>query len=169
MTVASPISGAVDSDVDVVVRPMTRADLDGVADLFRTAGDDAIHHRFFTLGDRVVDAHLADLRGRSHPRCHVAVADGRVVGISELAPVDDGVEEVALLVATGLHHHGIGTALMSAARADARRRGVRSLVAEVLATNHLMLEVFAAAGATLSHEAEEVLVTVPVGPGGAAS
>ena len=47
------------------------------------------------------------------------------------------------------------------ALADARLRGVRTLVAEVLATNHLMLEVFTDAGTTLSREDGEVRVTLP--------
>lgn len=165
MATAVTHAGAPFAQQDVLVRPMTYADLNAVAELFRTAGDDALHDRFFTLGDRVVNAHLADLGGPSHPRCHVALADGRVVGIAELSPVKAGVEEVAFLVATGLHHHGIGTTLMATALADARRRGVRSLVAEVLATNHLMLQVFTEAGATLSGVGQEVRVTLPVSPG----
>ena len=72
---------------------------------------------------------------------------------------------VWFFVATGLHHRGIGTTLMATALADARRRGVRSLVAEVLATNHLMLQVFTEAGATLSGVGQEVRVTLPVSPG----
>ena len=150
----------------VSVRPMRVEDLADVIDMFRTAGPDALHNRFFTLGDRVVSAHLADLAAPSRPRCHVAVANGLVVGIAELAAVEPGTEEVAFLVASGMHHHGIGTMLMAAAVADARFRGVRALVADVLATNHLMLEVFADAGATLSRQAEEVRVTLPVDQSG---
>ena len=146
----------------ITVRPMRLDDLAEVIDLFRTAGPDALHNRFFTLGDRVVTSHLADLASPSHPRCHVAVADGHVVGIAEMAVVEPGTEEVAFFVASGMHHHGIGTMLLAAAVADARFRGVHALVADVLATNHLMLGVFADAGATLSRQAEEVRVTLPL-------
>jgi GNAT superfamily N-acetyltransferase len=148
--------------VSLTVRPMAPDDLADVTEMFRTAGDDALHNRFFTLGDRVVTAHLSELVAPTHPRCHVAVYEGHVVGLVELAPVSSGVEEIAFFVATGLHHHGIGTALMEAAIDDARDRGVRELVADVLATNHLMLEVFAAAGATLAHETDDVCVSLPV-------
>ena len=151
----------------ITVRPMCIEDLDEVTALFRGAGVEALHNRFFTLGDRVVAAHLADLAAPSHPRCHVAIAESRVVGIVEMAPMGAGTEEVAFLVAAGMHHHGIGTTLLAAALADARCRGVRTLIADVLATNHLMLEVFADAGATLSREDGEVRVTVPVSKSGA--
>lgn len=158
--VASP--GTVVTQDAVTVRPMRIEDLGEVTELFRTAGEDALHDRFFTLGDRVVAAHLAELGAPSHPRCLVAVVDGRLVGIAEMAPVKADTEEVAFLVATGMHHHGIGTILLSAAMADARTRGVQTLVADVLAANHLMLEVFRNAGATLSRAADEVHVALPV-------
>lgn len=151
----------------ITVRPMRLEDLNEVTALFRAAGADAIHNRFFTLGDRLVAAHLADLAAPSRPRCLVAISQGHVVGIAELAPVEAGAEEVALMVATGLHHHGIGTKLLAAAQADARRRGLRTLLADVLATNHLMLEVFSDAGATFSHDDGEVHVTLPIGRKGA--
>ena len=147
----------------VTVRPMCIEDLDEVTEMFRSAGEDALHNRFFTLGDRVVTAHMADLAAPSHPRCLIAVANGSIVGIAEMAPLEAGTEEVAFLVAAGMHHHGIGTTLLAAALADAWCRGVRTLIADVLATNHLMLEVFADAGATLSREDGEVRVTLPVG------
>lgn len=162
MTAAVTSPGGAISQDEVTVRPMRLEDLGEVTELFRTAGEDALHNRFFTLGDRVVAAHLADLRAPSHPRCLVAVVDRRLAGIAEMAPVKAGTEEVAFLVATGMHHHGIGTTLLSAAMADAKLRGVRTLVADVLATNHLMLEVFRNAGATLSRYVGDVHVAVPV-------
>lgn len=162
MTVAVASAGPVDAREVVAVRLMSVADLGEVTTMFRTAGEDALHNRFFTLGDRVVAEHLADLSAPSHPRCLVAVAQGRIVGIAELAPVEADIEEVALLVATGHHHHGIGTILLAASLEDARSRGVRTLIADVLATNHLMIEVFRAAGATITHQGGEVRVTLPV-------
>jgi len=162
MIAAATSPEAVVAQAAVTVRPMNIEDLGDVTDMFRTAGEDALHNRFFTLGDRVVAAHLADLRAPSRPRCLVAVVDGRLVGIAEMAPVKAGTEEVAFLVATGLHHHGIGTTLLSAAMADARLRGVQTLLADVLATNHLMLEVFRNAGATLSRDSGDVHVALPV-------
>lgn len=146
---------------EVQVRPMQSDDMDAVSKMFFTAGKDALHDRFFTLGDRMVSEHLLELASPHGPRCLVAVADGQVVGIVEMAEVAPQTEEVSLLVATGLHHHGIGTRLLTAALADAQLRGVRTLVAEVLATNHLMLEVFTDAGATLSRQGTDVRVTLP--------
>ena len=162
MTATVTPPGDVASQDAVTLRLMSVEDIDEVTALFRTAGEDALHHRFFTLGDRVLNAHLAELSASSHPRCLVAVAGSHIVGIAEMASLDAGTEEVALLVATGMHHHGIGTTLLDAAMADAQGRGVRTLVADVLATNHLMIEVFRNAGASLSHDAGEVQVTLPV-------
>jgi len=162
MTAEVRSRGGVVAQDPVTVRLMRIEDLGEVTELFRTAGEDALHNRFFTLGDRVVAAHLDDLRAPSHPRCLVALANGHIVGIAEMAALGKGTEEVAFLVATGMHHHGIGTILLSAAMADARTRGVQTLVADVLAANHLMLEVFRNAGATLSRAADEVHVALPV-------
>jgi len=162
MTEAVPSTEPVVEQDTITVRPMRIEDLGEVTDLFRNAGEDALHSRFFTLGDRVVAAHLDDLRAPSHPRCHIAFANGHVVGIAEMADLGKGTEEVAFLVAKGMHHHGIGTTLLSAAIDDARGRGVRTLVADVLATNHLMLEVFRNAGATLSRDVGDVHVALPV-------
>lgn len=162
MTGASTPAGPLVAQDPITVRPMCVEDLGEVTDMFRTADEDALHNRFFTLGERVVNAHLADLQAPSHPQCHVAVARGHIVGIAEMAPVEPGSEEVAFFVATGMHHHGIGTTLLASAIDDARFRGVRTLVAEVLATNHLMLKVFRDAGATMSREDGEVRVSLPV-------
>ena len=146
---------------EVRVRPMRADDMDAVSELFFEAGEDALHNRFFTLSDRMVREHILELANPRGPRCLVAVADGHVVGIIEMAAMGIQVEEVALLVAAGLHHHGIGTRLLSAALADARLRGVKTFVAEVLATNPLMLEVFTDAGARFSREEGDVSVTLP--------
>jgi GNAT superfamily N-acetyltransferase len=143
------------------VRPMRADDMDAVSEMFFTAGDDALHNRFFTLGDRMVSEHVLELSDPRGPHCLVAVADGHVVGIVEMAEVGQHIEEVALLVAAGMHHHGIGTLLLTEALADAWRRGVKTFVADVLTTNHLMLEVFTDAGATMSREGGDVSVTLP--------
>jgi GNAT superfamily N-acetyltransferase len=140
---------------------MRTDDMDAVSELFFNAGEDALHNRFFTLGDRIVREHIHEFLHPGGPRCLVAVADEHVVGIVEMAEVRPLVEEVALLVAAGLHHHGIGTRLLTAALADARLRGVKTFVADVLGTNHLMLEVFTDAGATLSREGADVSVSLP--------
>ena len=166
MSVVAEVSSQVTIQ-EVRVRPMTADDMDAVSEMFFTAGDDALHNRFFTLGHRMVSEHIRELAHPGGPRCLVAVVDGNVVGIVEMAEVEPQVEEVALLVAAGLHHHGIGTMLLTAALADARLRGVKTLVAEVLATNHLMLEVFADAGAAFSRADGEVSVTLPTRERGA--
>jgi GNAT superfamily N-acetyltransferase len=146
----------------VQVRPMRSDDMDAVSEMFSAAGEDALHDRFFTLGVRMVSEHLLELASPHRPRCLVAVADGEIVGIVEMAEVGTQTEEVAFLVAAGWHHRGIGTMLLTAALADARLRGVRTLVAEVLAANHLMLDIFTDVGATLSRQGIDVRVTVPI-------
>ncbi|WP_187271947.1 GNAT family N-acetyltransferase [Aeromicrobium terrae] len=152
--------------MDVCVRLMRAEDLDRVADLYCEAATEDIHDRFFTIGRHIVETHLADLASVDGPRCLVAVGhDDQIVGVVEMASVGDHAEEVALLVASSLHHHGVGTTLLAAAVEDARARGVCLLVAEVLASNHLMLDVFANAGATLARDGGEVTVTLPITQG----
>ena len=76
---------------------------------------------------------------------YVAVerASGRIVGHLCLEPLRTGVEEIGVAVEDRLQRRGIGRALLRAAIASARRRGIGTLEATMLAGNtgiHRLLE-----------------------------
>jgi GNAT superfamily N-acetyltransferase len=62
--------------------------------------------------------------------------------------------EIAFLVADDAHGLGIATLLLERAATDARAEGVEWFVADVLAINHPMLEVFADAGFKVERHAD---------------
>lgn len=117
------------------------------------SGDAPELERFYaqlTADSRVSRFHGAS-RGISHQQAEwfaaadhrrrdgfVAVADGRIVGHLVLEPLGSGDEELAVAVDDGVQHHGVGTLLLVAAIASARLRGIRRLVAWVMAENGAM-------------------------------
>lgn len=72
----------------------------------------------------------------------IAERDGQVVGHLVLEPVRPGVEELGVVVADDVQHHGVGSLLMAAAVASARLRGVRSLRAWIRPDNEAMRRLF---------------------------
>jgi GNAT superfamily N-acetyltransferase len=73
--------------------------------------------------------------------------DGEIVAVGRYDRLDDPSEaEVAFVVADDYQHHGIATMLLQELAVRARRAGIRSLRAEVLAENATMLSVFRSAG-----------------------
>ncbi len=68
--------------------------------------------------------------GRHVSRFLVATLDGTVLGCGELAPLSDRLSEIrSLVVTTGSRGTGIGTAVLAALVAGARRQGVPRLCA----------------------------------------
>ena len=137
------------SDGGVVrIRPATAADEDRLLALHEAASDRSIYLRYFSLnrraGDRYVDKVL---HGGEDEIVLVAEQQGVVVGMAgctRLGRTADG--EVAMLVADSHQRRGVGTLLLEHLAAVARRAGMRSFVADTLADNGLMQQVFTDAG-----------------------
>jgi GNAT superfamily N-acetyltransferase len=74
----------------------------------------------------------------------------RLIGVANYSVSDDpSVAEIALVVAHEDHLCGVGTALLKNLAQIARNRGIRRLVAEIMAENHLMLQVLSECGLPL--------------------
>jgi GNAT superfamily N-acetyltransferase len=103
----------------------------------------------------------------------LAVLAGRVVGCGSYEVAGDGSRsaEVALAVSDDMHRRGVGTLLLEHLVSLARVRGVRAFVAETLAENALMMQVFADAGLrarrALADGVYEVSFPLPAGKGDA--
>ena len=77
----------------------------------------------------------------------VALDDGAVVGVGRYEGIDDrSVAEVAFVVADHLQRQGLGTTLLALLVDHARANGYTNFVAQLLASNSCMREVFAHSG-----------------------
>lgn len=132
----------VHSAAPVIVRPLRPSDAEGVGRLLDGLSETDRYRRWFTGG---ADVHAA-ARDAAHHAGMIAVAGDRTVGHGLL--VDDAEEgcEVAFEVDPAWRHHGVATQLLAALVGQARRRGRRTVAADVLSENADMLAVFAEHG-----------------------
>ncbi|MFE0677221.1 GNAT family N-acetyltransferase [Streptomyces sp. NPDC058867] len=133
----------------VRIRPVRRSDHDQVRGLYEEMSPENLRLRFFTAGrasagpaaDR---ACAADRPGR---RALLAETAGRVIGIAEYDTAGSAHSaELAVAVADGLHHRGVGTLLLEHLVSAARAEGITSFTADALSENHEVLRLFADLG-----------------------
>lgn len=151
----------------VVIQPLVASDTAALLHLHEQLPERDRYLRFFTLGQ----AHLAAFVNRlttaddAHRGALGAIADGELIGVAHYEVLDDPTEaEVALVVNHSIQTHGVGTLLLEHLVSLARDRGVRRFVAEVLAENRQMIDVFANCGLAVSihHEGPVLHLTMPL-------
>lgn len=129
------------------IRLLDAADRPAVERLFAEASEADLYTRFFTLSRAAVAHHVQHLFGPGGSTLtYVVERQGAVLGIADVEREDEHTAEIAFLVADGLHGLGIGTLLLERAADDAQERGITTFVADVLAVNHPMIQVFHDAG-----------------------
>src|SRR5690349_7705702 len=126
---------------NVEVRPVTPADAGGLLALYEGLSPDDRRLRFFS--SYRVTAERADefARVAEHGGFgFVAVEQdsGDMVGDARCGPVDDGLTDMAVTVRADYQGAGLGRLLRDALSAEARRRGIKVLVADVLCDNRRM-------------------------------
>jgi acyl-CoA synthetase (NDP forming)/GNAT superfamily N-acetyltransferase len=87
---------------------------------------------------------------------------GRLVGVVQVLPAGAGTAEVAVVVDAADRAHGVATALLEAAAALSRRRGVDRFIALVLAQNGRMLRVLTDLGLPLGVTREGTALRVEI-------
>ena len=136
------------------VRLLRLEDRLAVTTLFDSCSEDNLYTRFFTVGHGVVTHHIDHLFDRAaDARTYVLLRAGRMIGIADVERCDGSTSEIAFLVADDSHGLGIATLLLERAAEDARAEGIAWFVADVLAVNHPMLQVFADAGFRIERHA----------------
>lgn len=125
-----------------MVRPVVPDDLPGLDALLGALTDRDRYRRWFTVA---TDLHRA-AAWATHPGKDalglVATApNGEIVGHAALIPVGDGRAEVCFEVAGPWRRRGVAGRLLAELARDAPRRGLQTLVAQVLAENVDMLAV----------------------------
>ncbi len=127
----------------VTVRQTDAADESALLAFLSGLSLEARRLRFFTVAANMAQAaHLATTTDAQH--CGLIARDeaGVIVGHATYVQLDETHAEVAVEVADHLRGHGLGTILIERLAVTAEERGITHFVAEVLAENRAMLDVF---------------------------
>src|SRR3569833_3916305 len=140
------------------VREAGPADREAVRQLHAGMSPENLYLRFFSLS-RGIGGEAAD-RSCRRPGPGLAALGawtaGDLVGVASYEPTDEeGVAELALIVADGTHGRGVGTLLLEHLVALARARGIQAFRADALTQNHAVLRLFADAGLALQRRSED--------------
>ncbi|MFA3872608.1 GNAT family N-acetyltransferase [Streptomyces sp. MMCC 100] len=134
----------------VRIRAVEPGDHDQLEGLYAEMSPDNRRLRFFSAGSRsagpAADTVCAPAR-RGH-RALLAERAGQVIGLVEYHADDDAprTAELAVAVADGLHHRGVGTLLVEHLVSAARADGITGFTADALSENHEVLRLFADLG-----------------------
>jgi GNAT superfamily N-acetyltransferase len=137
----------------VVIRPVEPADLDALDTLLSGLDGPSRYRRWFSAA---TDVHRA-AAWAAHPEANDAVGlvasalDGDLVGHGAFVAIDDVSAEVCFEVAAPWRHHGVAGLLLAELERQAQRRGIATLVAEVLPENADMLAVLREHGPCHEH------------------
>ncbi|MFD5240331.1 bifunctional acetate--CoA ligase family protein/GNAT family N-acetyltransferase [Streptomyces tendae] len=136
----------------VRIRAVEPRDHDQLEGLYAEMSPDNRRLRFFSAGSRsagpAADTVCAPAR-RGH-RALLAERAGQVLGLVEYHAASDAphTAELAVAVADGLHHRGVGTLLVEHLVSAARTDGITAFTADALSDNHEVLRLFADLGLT---------------------
>ncbi len=148
----------------VELREATLADEPAVAAMYEEMSSEDRYLRFLGAGSMGLAAAKRACRGTTPSHLALlAVLDDEVIGLAEHEPTDvPGEVEVACAVADGRHRRGVATVLLEHLVRRAMDSGVRIFVADVLAYNHPMLDVFADMGLRIERHIASGVVEVRI-------
>lgn len=132
----------------VAIRTIAPADAHAVLDLHMRLSEHDRYLRFFGTGTWMLNT-VADRITRDFDDEHAAVGawlGDKLVGVAHYETSEGTTAEVALVVDGTVQARGLGTLLLEHLASHARHRGVTRFVAEVLAENNRMIQVFLDAG-----------------------
>ncbi|WP_051760457.1 GNAT family N-acetyltransferase [Herbidospora cretacea] len=154
--------------VDLVTRPMTPDDAQGVREMHVRCSPESLRLRYFGPVPRLSDAVMrlfTDPERGTTLVTHVAGEPGNVVAMTNLMDLAPGEAEVALLVEDRWQGRGLGRVLLRHALALAPSRRASVVMASVYATNKRMLSLLEGAGAEKPSMTGMVLdVRLPLAP-----
>ena len=130
----------------VRIRPIGPDDRDGLTRFYGSLSADSMEARFHGAMPGIGDGTARFFCGPDHEHreglvAEVADAEGRpaIVGHVCLEPTRTGGAEMAIAIADGWQHHGLGRAMLGRAIAWARGHGVAQLRASVRMSNGAMI------------------------------
>jgi RimJ/RimL family protein N-acetyltransferase len=136
----------------VHLRPIRPDDVARLTAFHGRLSRDSIFYRFFSPLPVLTDERAAYFATVDYDRRLAIVAvEGSgaaelIVGVVRYDRADDEQAEIGLIVEDRVQHHGIGSALFAALVDAARARGLRTLIADVLAENRRMLRLLRESG-----------------------
>lgn len=137
------------SEANVVIEPMTEADLDAVLDIDVAAFPPVGDHEARREPREVREKSLREELARSWARLFVARTDGgRIAGYLLFWHVVDEAHVINVAVAPEERRHGIGRALVAFLLEHARANGIVKLLLEVRASNAAAIGLYEKAGFT---------------------
>jgi acetyltransferase len=124
---------------DLTLRVVDNRDVDAIVAAYRGLSPQSLYRRFFTLMPDpapLVERHLSLVDHRDHEALVVLDGDS-VVGIAhwDRAGCCPDEAEIAITIAEGWQHKGLGRVLIRALAGDAHRHGIDTLTATVLSDN----------------------------------
>ena len=159
----------------IEIRPARSDNFEAVRDMHAKMSPENLYMRFFGVSRVAAEQEARRVCREPAPdrAALLAILDGRVIGCISYQAIGDQSAEVAMAVADDMHSRGIGTLLLEHMISLARSQGVRTFVAETLAENAPMLNVFAYAGLrphrTLADGVYELSFPLPGGDADAGS
>jgi acyl-CoA synthetase (NDP forming)/GNAT superfamily N-acetyltransferase len=156
----------------VEIRPALPGDAGAVRAMHAAMSPENLYLRFFSLSPSNAEREAKRVCREPGPDRAALLAwlGGRLVGVASYEPAAaPGVAEVAFAVPDDMHGKGIATLLLEHLVSVAREHGVRVFMAEALAENRSMLEVFRDAGLPVQRRTSDGVVelTFPLPAGDA--
>lgn len=130
----------------LVIRPISPADVDIEQEFVRNLSNESRYFRFMDALRELSPQMLSHFTWVDYDRHMALVAvsldskETEVAVARYIVAPDDKSCEFAIVVADAWQRRGVGTLLMEALMDAARRRGLRIMFGEVLASNHRMLD-----------------------------
>ncbi|MFF6995516.1 GNAT family N-acetyltransferase [Streptomyces sp. NPDC008313] len=166
MSHRSPVHALLADGTTVRIRGVAPGDHDQLEGLYQEMSPENLRRRFFSVSPRsaCLAADTVCTPARRGHRALLAERAGQVIGLAEYHAGDDAQDcaELALAVAEGLHHQGVGTLLVEHLVSSARADGITTFTADALSENQEVLRLFADLGlrVTRSFEGPEVRLAI---------
>ena len=153
------------------LRPIRPDDADRLAEFHGRLSTQSVYRRFFFVHPRLTPAEIERFTHVDYrDRLALVATDGeRLTAVGRYERVPGTAEaEVAFVVADEFQHRGLATLLLEHLAAAAVEHGMTAFVAETLAENHEMIDVFMKSGfrVTTSNDHGTVAVRFPIEPDG---
>jgi len=146
----------------VSIRPIDQSDANDLSALYLSLTPGSRRSRFLgTVGDQAIRAmaqRLAREPGLVAVLDEAGPRDGALIGHLVLIPMGADRAELAIVVADAFQGRGIGTRLVRAAGGEARRLGIRRIVASTFANNLRMRRLLLHAGWPVRRDAIDACV-----------
>ncbi len=139
------------------LRPITPDDSDGLVAFYSRVSDESKYLRFFapypTLSDRDVKRFTEVDQDRRV--AFVVTMHDQIIGVGRYDAVEDDEAEVAFLVEDAHQGRGVAQLLLEHLSQAGRERGIARFTADVLPSNHRMMQVFREMGYQVAGRVED--------------